>query len=157
MARAGFWSIGGYEISFRKDGRWYADEEPIENARIALLFSRHIRAGEDGGWVVDVGVDRQPVTVEDTALVVVAADGDRRRGFRIKTNDGIEERLDPATLRIGRDNVLYCDVDRGERGVITARFLRPAYYALAAEVEQDADGPVLACCGSRYPIRSDAS
>ena len=37
--KAGFWAIGGYEISFRKDGRWYADDEVIENPRIALLFS----------------------------------------------------------------------------------------------------------------------
>ena len=31
MPRAGFWAIGGYKISFRSDGRWYADEEVIAN------------------------------------------------------------------------------------------------------------------------------
>jgi len=157
MARAGFWSIGGYDINFRKDGRWYADDELVENPRIALLFSQNVRSDGEGGWVIDLGIDRQPVRVEDTALVVKLLEGDCASGLRVKTNDGVEEALDCSTLEIGDGNVLYCTVDRGERGRIRARFLRNAYYALVRHFEQHGDEVVLPCCGRRYTIATAAS
>ena len=152
MPKAGFWAIGGYKISFRTDGRWYADEEAIANARIALLFSRSIRADGRGGWIVDVGVDRQPVTVEDTPLVVTRVTGDARRGFVVKANDDVESELDCATLAVGDDNVLYCTLDRGERGTFDARFLRPAYYDLARSIDDQSGGAALVCKGTRYAL-----
>lgn len=154
MPKAGFWSIGGYEISFRADGRWYADDEVIANERIALLFSRSVRSDGRGGWVIDVGVDRQPATVEDTALVVTAVAGDPQRGFTVETNDGVGSELDCSTLRVGRDNVLYCDVNRGERGVIGARFLRSAYYDFARWIEDDGTGPVVRCKSAYHRVES---
>lgn len=154
MPKAGFWSIGGYEISFRKDGRWYADDEPVENPRIALLFSQNVRSDGEGGWVIDLKIDRQPVRVDDTALVVRFVDGNPESGFRIRTNDDVEEPLDCATLEIGEDNVLYCTVDRGDRGRIRARFLRNAYYALALHFEEEGGDVVLPCGGRRHAIAS---
>src|SRR6185369_954497 len=144
MPQAGFWAVGGYNISFRKDGAWYADDERIRNSRIQLLFSRSIRRDDrDGapslprytGWLLDVGVDRQPVTVEDTPLVVTGIDGDPAHGFFIRTNDGESGPLDVATLEVGDNEVLYCTVDRGERGRLRARFLRPAYYRIAEHID----------------------
>lgn len=159
MARAGFWAIGGYRISFRTDGHWYADDEVIGNEKIALLFSKHVmpdreaeHADGDPQWVIDLGIDRQPVEIEDTALVVRSVEGSPKAGFRVTTNDDVTDELDCSTLRAGADNVLYCDVDRGERGTITARFLRPAYYELAAWVEESDDDLVLACRGRRFHI-----
>lgn len=152
MARAGFWPIGGYKISFRSDGRWYADDEVIGNARIARLFSRHVQSDDEGGWVIDLGIDRQPVEIEDTALVVVAVEGDSTSGLRVRTNDGVTSELDCSSLEIGADNVLYCCVQRGERGSFRARFLRPAYYELSRWVEAAGDGPVIEVAGERYAI-----
>ncbi|RMD85383.1 MAG: DUF1285 domain-containing protein [Candidatus Dadabacteria bacterium] len=150
---AGFWPVGGYRISFRRDGRWYADDEPIENRKIARLFSQHVRPDGEGGWVIDLGIDRQRVDVEDTPLVVVAVEGDPQSGFRVRANDGIETPLDCETLCVGPDNALYCRLDRGERGVLPARLLRPAYYQLANWIEEDAEGAVLPCKGKKYPLR----
>ena len=152
MPKAGFWAIGGYKISFRTDGRWYADEEVIANERIALLFSRSIRADGQGGWIVDVGVDRQPVTVTDTALVVLTVRGTPEKGFFVKANDGLESELDCTTLTVGADNVLYCTLDRGERGGIEARFLRPAYYELARWIDDKTGTASLPCKGARHPL-----
>jgi hypothetical protein len=152
VPKAGFWAIGGYKISFRTDGHWYADEEVIGNHRIALLFSRSIRADGRGGWMVDVGVDRQPVVVTDTALVVQEVRGTPATGFTVRTNDGIESELDCATLTVGSDNVLYCTVDRGERGRIEARFLRPAYYELARWIDDGSGVATLACQGARHAL-----
>lgn len=137
MAMAGFWSIGGYVISFRKDGRWYADEEVIGNPRIARLFAENVRPDGKGGWVIDLGIDRHSVTVEDTALVVTQLEGDPASGFRVRANDGVTDDLDCETLAIGSDNVLYCELDRGARGKILARFLRGPYYLITAHISLD--------------------
>lgn len=155
MPKAGFWAIGGYKISFRKDGHWYADDEPIANPHIARLFSEHVRPDGKDGWVIDVGIDRQTVSVEDTALVITAVEGDRDDGFRVRANDGGTEALDCATLAIGPDNVLYCEVDRGERGKIRARFLRGPYYVLTGfmQIEERSGDATLECGGRRYAVR----
>ena len=88
MPKAGFWAIGGAEISFGSDGIWYADGESIANRRIAELFSRHVCRGDDGG----------------------------------------------------------------ERGSMPARFLRPAYYALARSMTVAGDAAVLETGGRRYRV-----
>jgi hypothetical protein len=156
MPKAGFWAIGGYAISFGKDGRWYADDEPIENPHIARLFSEHVRTDEQGGWIIDLGIDRQPVTVEDTALVITTVEGDTEHGFRVRANDGVTDALDCTTLGIGPGNVLYCDLDRGERGKIRARFLRGPYYVLTGFMEIDERGgsSTITCRGRRHVIRA---
>ncbi len=161
MAQAGFWAVGGYTISFRKDGAWYADDERIRNSRIQLLFSRSLRRDDRQGapdlprytgWLLDVGVDRQPVLVEDTPLVVTGVDGSPDDGFVVSTNDGESGPLDCASLVIGHGDVLYCTVDRGERGLLPARFGRPAYYRIARFVEAKGGRPVLRSSGHEYPL-----
>ncbi|MFQ5478257.1 MAG: hypothetical protein ACE5E4_06535 [Candidatus Binatia bacterium] len=156
MAGAGFWTISAAEICFGKDGKWYADGEPISNRRIARLFSRHVQPDGDGGWVIDIGIDRQAVRVEDTPLVVVRVDGDPQEGFWVTTNDGERSELNCSSLWVGEANVLYCDVDRGGRGLMPARFLRPAYYQLARFVEQSAGGTILRCRDRAYPLGAGA-
>jgi len=155
MPQAGFWAIGGYTISFRKDGRWYADDETIENPHIARLFSEHVRRDGEGGWVIDLGIDRQPVVIEDTALVITSVDGDAGRGFRVRANDGIVGELDCSTLASGPDNVLYCDLDRGDRGTIRARFLRAPYYVLSnlMQIDEHTGEAALECRGRRHVVR----
>ena len=161
MPQAGFWAVGGYSISFRKDGAWYADDERIRNSRIQLLFSRSLRPDDREnaaslprytGWLLDVGVDRQPVLVEDTPLVVTGIDGDPDTGFAIGTNDGESGPLDCRSLEIGADDVLYCAVDRGERGRLQARFLRPAYYRIAKHIEIEERGAVIRCGAEVFAI-----
>lgn len=159
MARAGFWAVGGYKISFRRDGRWYADDEVIENERIALLFSQHIRRGEGQEWVVDLGIDCQPVVVEDTPLVVVEAtvvdSGQGRVSVDVRCNDDVTQALDPRTLLIGGDDVLYCNVDRAERGSMRARFQRPPYYTLAILFEVQGAGFALRLGAKTYPVATE--
>jgi len=154
MALAGFWPVGGDTISFRKDGSWDADDERIRNSRIQLLFSQSLRADDREnaaalprytGWLLDVGVDRQPVVVEDTPLVVTGIDGSSDEGFVVRTNDGESGPLDCRTLEIGDGDVLYCTVERGSRGRLRARFLRPAYYRIARFFELDGSRALIRC------------
>jgi len=161
MPQAGFWAVGGYTISFRRDGAWYADDERIRNTAIQLLFSRSIRRDDRAGapdlprytgWLLDVGVDRQSVLVEDTPLVVTGVDGDSDEGFAIRTNDGESGALDCSTLEVGDGEVLYCTVDRAERGRLKARFLRPAYYRIAKFVEWEEGRPILRSRGTAHHL-----
>lgn len=135
MAKAGFWAISSTrKITLGKDGLWYADGERIENKRIATLFSKYLRRTPEGKYAIQIGWDKAEVEIEDTPYVVTRVTGDPSSGFTLRLNDETEEALDPATLHVGKDHVLYCRVKGGEH---LARFLRPAYYQLTTYVEED--------------------
>ena len=134
MPKAGFWAIDPTrKISFGKDGWWYANDERIQNRRINLLFSQHLRGTPTGEYEIAIGWDKVTVVIDDAPYVVTQVTGDQTGGFTIRLNDENEELLDPTTLSIGPENVLYCRVKDGGHA---ARFLRPAYYQLAAHIQE---------------------
>ena len=150
MAQAGFWAISSGTISFRRDGRWYSDDEPINNARIAKLFSRCLTQLDDGRWQIAMADERAFVAIDDTPWVVTSVAGDAAAGFTIRLNDDSEEALDPATLTVGAANVLYTRVKGGR---YPARFLRPAYYQLAPAIAERDGRFVLEAGGRHHAIR----
>jgi hypothetical protein len=139
MARAGFTAIHSGAITFGRDGRWYCDGEAITNRAICRLYARSMTIDPDGTARLQFGEDRATVRLEDTPWVVVAVEGDPAHGFTVRLNDESSEPLDPTSLRVSADHVLYCRVKGGH----PARFLRPAYYALMRHVEPDDGGGVL--------------
>lgn len=149
MARAGFYPIHSSKISFGRDGRWYSDGEVISNQRIADLFSRHVVRRPDGSYGIEIGWDKAAIEVEDTPYVVTRVDVDDAEGFVVELNDGSREMLEPTSLTMSRDNVLYCDVKgRTER----ARFLRAAYYQVAPYLHEAGGRFLLRAGGREYPI-----
>lgn len=150
MARAGFWAVSSGKISFRRDGRWYSDDEPINNARIAKLFSRCLTQLDDGRWQIAMADERAFVEIEDTPWVVTSVAGDAAAGFTLRLNDDSEEPLDPATLTVGTANVLYTRVKEGRH---RARVLRPAYYQLAPAIAERDGRFVLSIAGRDHEIR----
>ena len=135
MPKAGFWAIDPTrKISFGKDGWWYANDERIQNHRINVLFSQHLRRTPEGTYEIAIGRDRVAVEIDDTPYVITRINGDSAQGFTLRLNDESEEPLDPRTLHIDQDHVLYCRVKGQEH---RARFLRPAYYQLTAHVQED--------------------
>ena len=153
MPRAGFYTVESGKISFRRDGNWYSDDERIDNPRIAMLFSRSIRQDADGGWYLQVAEERAPITIEDTPYVVRTVEPEPR-GLCVILNDGEREPLDPATLEVGAENVLYCRVKDGR---FRARFLRPAYYHLSRSFEAEGDRFFIRIGDRRYPLRTASS
>jgi hypothetical protein len=150
MPRAGFYAVESGKISFRRDGDWYSDEERIDNPRIALLFSKSVKRNPDGSYFLQVAEERAAITVEDTPYVVRTVE-DGPDGLTIVTNDEEREPLDPTTLTVGRDNVLYCRV---KGGAFPARFLRSAYYHLSNLFTTGDDGSFALTVGGRhYPIK----
>ncbi len=146
MARAGFCEIPTSKIRFGKDGRWYADDEPILNQRIVQFFSRHLVRQPDGSYRIEVGWDTAPVEVEDTAYVVEHVWGDQNCGFEVELNDGTREPLAVESLVAGAENVLYCAAKGGSERV---RFLRSAYYQLAPYIEEAEPGKFVVRSGSK--------
>jgi len=151
MPGAGFYSIHTSKLTFRSDGRWYADEDPVVHERLARLFSRYVRRKLSGGY--EIWIDARyhaDVEIEDTPYVVTVVDRDGAGQFTIELNDGTREVLNLDGLQVGTNHVLYCGVkDGAER----ARFLRPAYYHLATFIEEVGPGRFqLRCGGSTYPI-----
>jgi hypothetical protein len=140
MARAGFTAISSGKIKFGKDGLWYSDDEVIPNQAIRRLFSRTLIVSPEGRARLELGEDKAEVIIEDTPWVVTRVDGDPGTGFRVTLNDETVEPLDPASLRVGADNVLYCRVKSGSH---EARFLRPAYYELTRHADTDDGGEVV--------------
>jgi hypothetical protein len=135
MAKAGFWAIDPTrKISFGKDGWWYANDERIENRRINVLFSKHLRKTAEGTYEIAIGWDMVAVEIEDTPYIVTQVTGSPECGLMLRLNDESEEPLDPTTLYVGRDDVLYCRVKHREH---PARFSRSAYYQLAVHVQED--------------------
>ena len=150
MARAGFYAIQNSEIRFARDGRWYADGQVIANPRIVDLFARRICRRPDGGYMLRIADEQAPIVVEDTPYVVTAAELSADGSVWIELNDRSREALDPATLRIGNDDVLYCQVKQHSE---PARFLRPAYYQIADHIRPAAPGAfVLHLPHGDYPI-----
>ena len=145
MPGAGFYAIHTSKLSFRSDGRWYADDEPVVHPRLARLFSRYLRRKPSAGY--EIWIDERyhaDVEIEDTPYVVISVHADAGESLSIELNDGTAERLDAGTLEVGAGNVLYCAVKQGAE---RARFLRPAYYQLTAFIEEPAPGRFLLRCG----------
>lgn len=157
MPRAGFWAIDPTrKIHFGKDGWWYANDERIQNPRINRLFSTCLRQTSDGGFEIMLGRDRAAVEIEDTPYVVTRVSGDPQQGLTVRLNDDSEEALAPDTLEVGDGDVLYCRVKKRR---YPARFLRPAYYQIAADIREEpgreagGTGFVLQIGEATYPIR----
>jgi len=112
------------------DGEWWDGDVQITHAGI-LGNLRGNLARDGDGYFIQTRV-RIPVQVADAPFVVERIE---RRGDTLRAwlNDGSEQDVDPATLRIGRGDVPYCGVARG----FEARLNRAAAYQLLALAEYD--------------------
>ena len=64
-------------------------------------------------------------------------------GFTLRLNDDSTEPLDPHTLQVGADDVLYACAKGGHR----VRFLRKAYYELMRFAQSTDDGAIVLPAG----------
>ncbi|MEJ2363507.1 MAG: DUF1285 domain-containing protein [Deltaproteobacteria bacterium] len=147
-------------IFIDKEGDWYYRGSPMQRADIVSHLCQHLRREESRGlYIIQLGKQRCYVEVEDTPLVVTRVlhqkekeKEDQGELFLSIKHLRTRQTLDPKTLRVGRDNVLYCRV---MEGTIPARFLRPAYYQLAEFIREDEEDHrfYLLLNGKRYYVR----
>jgi hypothetical protein len=122
-----------------KEGAWFHKGTPIIHKGFLQLFYDSLRLDEDGYYIIRFKDQACRIDVEDTPFVVVRIDffpakrGDRDR-FILHLIDGRQEEMDPTTLFVGPDNVLYCRI---QNGVYKARFSRPGYYQIAEYIKEE--------------------
>jgi hypothetical protein len=128
------------------NGDWFDDDVQITHAGILQNLQGNLRR-DAGGYFIQTRV-RIPVTVEDVPWVITRLE---RRGEALYAflNDGTEEPVDPATLRVSADNVPYCAVKEGR---FEARCSRAATFQLLALAEAGAGGDVVRIGGRAYPL-----
>jgi hypothetical protein len=126
-------------IKIDKNGVWYYRGTEMSRKDIVNLFYRHLKKDETGRYLIEIGKDRCYPDVDDTPFVIksVYRSFSEEKGedaIYLLMPDDTLEKLDPSTLRIGDDNILYCKVFVSN---FEARFSRASYYQLAEYIEQD--------------------
>jgi len=128
-----------FSIKIDKDGIWYYNGAEMFRKDIVNLFYEGLRRDESGQYRIELGNDWCFIEVEDVPFIVRAVDksdlqGEGIEAIQIFLNDGNSEKLDPSSLHVGKDNVLYCTV---KSGVFDARFSRAAYYQIADYIDHN--------------------
>lgn len=139
-------------LAINKDGEWLHEGQEITHPGIVADLQGNLRR-DDSGYFVQAGPIRIPVEVADAPFVVVRVEA-RGDDLRLTLNDGSDEPLDPATLRLSRAEVPYCRVKGGR---FEARFSRAAAWELGQLLEYDeaTDRAVLHVGGIAHPLRRE--
>ncbi len=148
-------------IRVDENADWFYEGSRIFRPEILESFYEKLELLPSGEYVLAEATVRCLLEVADTPFVITRVDveGDASGGERIvlglKNLPG-SERLDPGTLRSGKDNVLYCRIRNGR---FPARFSRPAYYQFAAFIGEDESGLgfFFQLNGERHPIQMDGT
>jgi hypothetical protein len=128
------------EIYVDEEGDWYHRQNKILRKDILHLFYENLHLDQNGVFFIDWKGNQCTLDVADTPFVISRVD---RKTLGNSDQEGIflslkhfadQEFLDPSTLQVGEDNILYCRI-RG--GALPARFSRPAYYQMAEWIEED--------------------
>ena len=127
-ARPAGWTLPALRID--ADGDWYDGDVQITHAGILANLRGNLKKDAQG-YFIQTRL-RIPVDVADAPLVVSRIE---RRGeaLHVWLNDGGEQDVDPATLRIGRGDIPYCTLATG----FDARLSRAAAYQLLALADYD--------------------
>jgi len=137
------------------EGRMWHKGAEMVRANINRVLAEHVELDEKNRYVIDYQGQRCFVDVEDTFFVILRVDHlpettDLPEAYLITLNHGYREELDPASLRIGADNIIYATVRDGR---FPARFLRKSYYQLAEFLEERDGVFSLPLRGRHYPIK----
>jgi hypothetical protein len=129
-------------IFVSKEGKWYHEGAEIIHRPIFLWMIQSLDRTEDGLYIVHMNNQKCFLEVEDTPLVVTRVSFEATlpvagEQVLLTLNDDSQEPLDPSTLRISEESVLYCTVKNGK---FPARFLRPAYYQITEKISEDNQG-----------------
>lgn len=127
------------DIQIDKDGIWYYRGAHMFRKDILCVFFEHLKMDDCGRYLIELDDEIYYLDVEDTAFVVTAvyktnAQDNGQEQIELLLSDDCREVLDPDSLSIGRDNVLYCRIKGGQ---FVARFVRKSYYQLTEFIEEN--------------------
>jgi hypothetical protein len=123
------WTLPALRVDV--DGEWHDGDVQITHPGVLANLRGNLRR-DAAGYFIQTRV-RIPVEVADVPFVVTRIEP-RADALRAWLNDGTDQDVDPATLRIGPADVPYCAV---KGGAFEARLSRAAAYQLLALAEYD--------------------
>jgi hypothetical protein len=145
-----------YSYFLDKEGHLWHEGTEVKDPRFAYIVHRLLERTEDGRFLVRCQGENCWFEVEDVPYIVqdVAfhkTDGGRLRQVDLIFPGGYTEVLDPATLNVPENDVLYCKVRNGR---FSARFNRKCFFQLAPFIEEDSERRqfLLEVNKKRYPI-----
>jgi uncharacterized protein len=123
------WTLPALRVDV--EGEWHDGDVQITHPGVLANLRGNLRR-DAGGYFIQTRV-RIPVAVADAPFVVTRIErhGD---GLHAWLNDGTEQDVDPATLRVGVGDVPYCAV---KEAAFEARLSRAAAYQLLALADYD--------------------
>ena len=139
-------------IYIDKEGKWFHKGIEMIHKGIVNEFYRSLATDSNGEYLIVMGNEKCLVEVEDTPFIITrvefenAAEGER---IVLSLIDDTKENLDPDTLSVGEDNVLYCRI---KNNTFKARFSRAAYYQLASRIKEEGDKFYLPLKNKKYYI-----
>ena len=146
--------IPACHIRIDKEGNWYYQGLPIIKREIYLHLNRCLRKDPSGKYILLMDGEKCYLEVEDTPYVIKevrpGAGHQPNPPLFVKLNDETEEELKAGTLRVGKDNVLYCKV---KDALYDARFLRASYYRLAQFLLYDGERYYLVVGSTRHYLK----
>jgi hypothetical protein len=123
------WTLPALRVDV--DGEWHDGDVQITHPGVLANLRTSLR--RDGeGYFIQTRV-RIPVTVDDAPFVVTRVER-REETLHVWLNDGTEQDIDAATVRLGPTDVPYCTV---KDGAFEARFSRAAAFQLLALAQYD--------------------
>lgn len=148
----------GSNIRIDEEGEWYHADNRIFRREILELLYERLQPAPQGGYLLSDERGGYPIEVADAPFVISRVDRVVDDSGRESVLLGLKhlpepETLDPSTLRVGKDNVLYCRIRSGR---FPARFSRPAYYQIAEFIREGPEGEFFVeIDGTRYPLVTD--
>ena len=136
-------------LTVNREGEWLHEGQEITHPGILANLMRNLRR-DGGGYFIQAGPVRVPVEVADVPFVVVRVEA-VGSVLRLTVNDGTEEPLEPATLRLTAAGIPYCRIKDVQ---FEARLSRAAAYQLGQFIDYDeaTGAAVLKVGGTAHPL-----
>jgi hypothetical protein len=136
-------------LTVNREGEWLHEGQEITHPGILANLMRNL-CRDATGYFIQAGPVRVPVEVADVPFVVVRVEV-VGSVLRLIVNDGAEEPLDPATLRLTAAGIPYCWIKDGQ---FEARLSRAAAYQLGQLIDYDGatGAAVLKVAGRTYRV-----
>lgn len=134
---------------------WH-DGFPTDAPSLYEAFYRTLELLDDGRLRARCQGETCWIVPLDTAFVVDSVDVEpesappgKADSIELLLTGGVREALDPTTLSVGADNVLYARVRKGD---FPARFSRKAYYQIARHIVERDGGFALQLGDRFFPV-----
>jgi len=137
------------ELRIDSEGDWFDGDEQVTHPGILANLRGTLRKDADG-YYIQTSV-RIPVKVDEAPFVIIRIER-RADELHAYLNDGTDERVDPASIRLGEHDVPYAAV---KGGAFEARCNRAAAWQLLqiAEYDEVSGTGALRLRGGTWPLR----